>query len=123
MNTKIRRHFLSDSATSRVDLMPWDMVENEAKSYASPQYDLSKHEDRQRCWFSHLVDSYAGGPGLFYQTYDVDREGMEGWLYRGQAMDEHTIKQLSRHKEEFDQLAANDEFWARLNVLGAASGK
>src|SRR5215471_14806888 len=56
--------------------IPWDISEanalDEARSYATPKYDLTKQEDRQRAWFSQLVDSYAGGTGLFCQCYDLD---------------------------------------------------
>ena len=104
------------------DYIPWDIAEanaiEEARSYATPKFELSKVEDRARCWFAHLLESYAGGPGLFYQTYDLDRTGMEDWIYRGRPLDQDTIKQLSRHKDEWDQLAAHDPFFAELSVLG-----
>jgi len=107
--------------------VPWDVsaarASDEAASMASPKYDLSKHEDRQRCWFGHLVENNAGGLGLFCQTLDVDRNSFEDWVYRGKPLDQDATRQLSRHKDEFDQLASNDPFWAQLNVMGVPNAK
>ena len=122
METKIRKSFYGDTVTSRADIMPFDVIEGQVKNYATPKYDLSRLEDRQRCWYSHLISSYGGGIGPWCQVYDVDRSNFEAWL-RGEAMDDQTRKRLASRQDEFNELAANDEFWARLNVLGASNAK
>ena|SRR5215467_14724834 len=107
--------------------VPWDVAEaralDEAQSYASPTYDLSRPEERARCWLAHLAESYAGGFGLFCDTYGFDRENMDAVLYRGAEPNERNKRQLTYHKPEWDSLSSNDPFWAQLNIAGAKHGK
>jgi len=107
--------------------VPWDVAEaralEESQKYATTTYDLSRNEDRARCWLAHVAELYAGGFGNFCNLYDFDRTNLEGVLYRGEQPNERNARQLTAYKEEFDQLAAHDPYFAQLNVAGAKHGK
>jgi hypothetical protein len=100
----------------------WDVAESraldDAQRYAATTYDLTKAEDRARCWLAHCRDSYGGGPGLWHQVYDFDRDSMDAYLDRGEETNERNQRQLAHFREEFNALAANDPFWGQLNIAG-----
>ena len=100
----------------------WDVAEaralEESGKYVGPSYDLSKPEDRARCFLAYCRDSYGGGSGLWCQAYDFDRTNMDAHLDRGEPLSDRNQRQLNNYREEFESLASNSPRWAELNHLG-----
>jgi hypothetical protein len=116
--TQTNRKFYADSDNRRVDQLPFDIVEAEARQMAATSYDLRTQEDRARAWLAHLAESHGGGFRLWCSDLDFEPANMDDYLHHNEPLNERNQRQLLAHKEEFDQLASNDPRWAELNVLG-----
>lgn len=117
------QRFYDSSANSRADYLDWDIASAEARSCAAPHYDLSKQEDRQRCFLAHCAETYAGGFGLWCQLYGFDRDNMDAFLYQGEQPNERNARQYAAYQDEFNSLAANSPTWAEINNFGARRGE